>query len=405
MTISDLEVDGRNTVNLAAFENTMSIAARRLQASEFSGRYILSKEAVESTSSHTTVSGLTLANYPEIQRFQDSGLQALSRLLDASYIEARLLSGVHASIVTICSLTKVGDLVVSIPPSDGGHFATKGLCKRFGRRHEYLRCDAEMQVAQVEENVKILANASMVFFDQGAPLEPIDLSWIRRITADNAIVVYDASHTLGLICGRRFQQPLIEGAHVLQGNTHKSFPGPIGAVFATNSSQISGLVSDALSECLVSNSSTGRLLALYQSALEMETHAGRYAEQMLKNSTTLANSLRGDGFKLIERSTMASKSHIILIDISDTPRLAKRLIDVGLIINGRELLGVPVIRIGTQEVTRRGMKESYMRILGSLISDIANDRVLTSQAIERVRVISQAHDSVEFCDLTGTASA
>ena len=36
------------------------------------------------------------------------------------------------------------------------------------------------------------------------------------------IVVYDAAHVLGLIAGKRFQDPLREGADVMNGSTHKT---------------------------------------------------------------------------------------------------------------------------------------------------------------------------------------
>ena len=36
--------------------------------------------------------------------------------------------------------------------------------------------------------------------------------------------MYDAAHVLGLIAGGQFQQPIAEGADLMMGSTHKSFP-------------------------------------------------------------------------------------------------------------------------------------------------------------------------------------
>lgn len=41
-------------------------------------------------------------------------------------------------------------------------------------------------------------------------------------------IVYDGSHVLGLIAGEVFQDSLREGAQILLGSTHKTFPGPQG---------------------------------------------------------------------------------------------------------------------------------------------------------------------------------
>ncbi len=45
-----------------------------------------------------------------------------------------------------------------------------------------------------------------------------------------ASIVYDAAHVLGLIAGGQFQDPLSEGADVVTGSTHKTFPGPQGGI-------------------------------------------------------------------------------------------------------------------------------------------------------------------------------
>ena len=39
---------------------------------------------------------------------------------------------------------------------------------------------------------------------------------------------------LGLIAGGQFQQPLKEGADVMMGSTHKTFPGPQGGIILSH---------------------------------------------------------------------------------------------------------------------------------------------------------------------------
>ena len=47
--------------------------------------------------------------------------------------------------------------------------------------------------------------------------------------------MYDGAHVLGLIAGGEFQDPLREGADVMTGSSHKTFPGPQGGFVLSNS--------------------------------------------------------------------------------------------------------------------------------------------------------------------------
>ena len=49
-------------------------------------------------------------------------------------------------------------------------------------------------------------------------------------------ILYDGAHVLGLILGGYFQKPFEEGAHFINGSTHKTFPGPQRGVILGNMS-------------------------------------------------------------------------------------------------------------------------------------------------------------------------
>ena len=54
------------------------------------------------------------------------------------------------------------------------------------------------------------------------------------------------------------------------------------------------------------------------------------------------------------------------------------------------------IRLGTSEVTRRGMKESEMEEIASMISDALKDDARKDEIKERVHQLVSRFDSVEF---------
>jgi glycine hydroxymethyltransferase len=93
-----------------------------------------------------------------------------------------------------------------------------------------------------------------------------------RLLADelNILIAYDASHVTGLIAAGVFPNPLSEGADIMFGSTHKSFPGPQGGFVASNRHDLMVKVGNTLSPSLVTSHHLNRLPALAASILEMK---------------------------------------------------------------------------------------------------------------------------------------
>ena len=84
----------------------------------------------------------------------------------------------------------------------------------------------------------IQEKVSLTFLGSSCILFPHPVKEISKSTqeaAHQSTCVFDGSHVLGLIACNAFQDPLLEGADVLIGSTHKTFFGPQGGVILTNS--------------------------------------------------------------------------------------------------------------------------------------------------------------------------
>jgi glycine hydroxymethyltransferase len=77
-----------------------------------------------------------------------------------------------------------------------------------------------------------------------------------------AKLLFDAAHIAGLVAGRRFQQPLREGADVMTCSTYKSFGGPPGGLVVTNDPETAEAVERAAYPGLTANYDASRLAAL-----------------------------------------------------------------------------------------------------------------------------------------------
>ncbi|RYD04072.1 hypothetical protein N752_16915 [Desulforamulus aquiferis] len=119
-------------------------------------------------------------------------------------------------------------------------------------------------------------------------LFPEPVAEIKAVAEKMGILVaHDSSHVTGLIAGGVYPNPLDQGADIMFGSTHKSFPGPQGGFIATRDFNIYERVGNVLAS-LVTSHHLNRLPALAVGMLEMKEFGKAYGEQIIRNSKTLA---------------------------------------------------------------------------------------------------------------------
>ncbi len=186
--------------------------------------------------------------------------------------------------------------------------------------------------------------------------------------AIDALVLYDASHVLGLLAGGEFQDPIREGADIVYGSTHKSFPGPQGGLLYTDREDLFAQIDPALVWRIFDNAHWNRIAGLGQTLLELERCGGEYARTVVANAQALGRSLTDLGVPLVAESLGFTRSHQIHLDRArldatahvGAGALARRLERQRLLI---DLVG----RIGTAEVTRLGLTPADMPRMAELL--------------------------------------
>ncbi|MHA1604442.1 MAG: hypothetical protein ACTSWF_07315 [Candidatus Freyarchaeota archaeon] len=180
-----------------------------------------------------------------------------------------------------------------------------------------------------------------------------------------ALLAYDASHVLGLIAGKRFQRPLAEGADIMLGSTHKTFPGPQGGIILGNGFEE---IREELLFKTIDNAHFHRIAALAVTLEEMKEFGEAYADQVVKNSKKLAKLLDEEGIPLKCKNRGFTESHQILVDTRKFQAdYGKPWVEV---VNHLEAANIILDRggrIGTSEATRVGMREKEMEKICELI--------------------------------------
>ncbi len=209
-----------------------------------------------------------------------------------------------------------------------------------------------------------------VLLGQSFVLFPFPLRAIAEAThRAGGLVLYDGSHTLGLIAGGEFQDPLREGADVLFGSTHKSFPGPQGGLVLTDRDDLFAKIDPALVWRVFDNAHWNRIASVGQTLLELERFAPEYARTTVANARALGAALAQRGWPLVAAEDGFTRSHQLHLDRTrlrtafgvGPVALARRLEREGLLI---DLVG----RLGTAEATRLGLLPEQMDRLADLLT-------------------------------------
>nr|BFE58438.1 serine hydroxymethyltransferase [Dactylosporangium thailandense] len=318
----------------------------------------------------------TFRGLPAVGDLVDAASDALRTLLHAADVNLKCLSGVHTMMCAILSLTEPGDGVMTVDIGHGGHFATPVIVQRTGRRHlstRYRLDDLRFDAERIAEDFH-RAGAKALYLDVSYYLNPHNLRQIRAALGDEAVIIYDASHTLGLIMGGLFQAPLTEGADVLVGNTHKTLPGPQKGLIAFRDPEMAQRATTIINNGLVSSVHTGSMVALAITILEMEAYGRAYARQIVANSNALGAALEDEGWTLRRANTgRVSENHQVHLLMGDQGEryrtLYAGLVDNLISLNFDSTLGAGVYaRLGTQRITRAGMGPDEMRQVGALLS-------------------------------------
>jgi glycine hydroxymethyltransferase len=340
-------------INLIASENRMTSAARMAMSSDLVSRY-----CEEWYGGYRYAADL-VAEVEQLARV----------VLKTQHAFVTPLSGNICDLAALFSFTEHGDAIAAVPKEQGGY--PLGYHK-FGRH--MLPLPMEDYDIQVENAHELIASEEPAMTMLGASTILFPHPVASLCGAGHDTLLYDASHILGLIAGGTFQQPLQEGADVMIGSTHKSFPGPQGGIALTNSDEHAEALTDTLEFDfeggigLVDNPHLHRIAALGITLEEMRDHGATYARQVVANARALAGALHDQGMPVRCADLGYTESHQVLLSLppNEARHLCRTLEDQHIFI---DISG----RIGVAEATHIGMQEDEMEAIARLINAAAQD--------------------------------
>ena len=299
-----------------------------------------------------------------IEQIEHTAADLAREVFHASEVELRPISGHVAGAAVLLGLCQPGDVILEPGRDAGGHREGGKLTAgtAIPLKIQYLPFDAAhynidipaaiRQIAETRPRAVILGSSNFLF--------PHPVAEIAAALPPETILIYDASHVLGLIAAGRFQNPLAEGAHLVFGSTHKTLPGPQGGIIFSNRADLMDAACQAAYPALVTNHHPFRIPALALALLEMQQWGADYADQVIANAQALGAALRAAGVPCVGVDGCFSHSHTLLACVArfgKSAAVAQRLEDAGIITTAAHLpeyWGTDGIRIGVQEITRMG---------------------------------------------------
>jgi glycine hydroxymethyltransferase len=218
------------------------------------------------------------------------------------------------------------------------------------------------------------SGAKAFYMDVSYYLNPHNLREIRAALGDEAIIIYDASHTMGLILGQQFQDPFKEGANVICANTHKTLPGPQKGMIAFRDAELGEKANSIIEDSLYSSPHTASVIALATTLLEVKEFGQAFAKQIIANSNALGEALNKRGYHVRKANTGRwsenHQVHLMTEKVGKYTDLWRRLYRNNINVNfdSPDVFDQGTfIRLGTQEITRRGMKEAKMEVIADFL--------------------------------------
>ena len=358
----------RNSIPMIASENILSPLVAEAIQGDLHGRY---------------AEGLPGKRYyqgcDDFDTIESIGIDSAKRVFNCQFANIQSTSGTVSNMGALKALTKPGDTITAVSTADGGHIShhPMGAVGMRGLNLVTYPWDEERMEPDVDAASAIIRSEQpeLCLFGQSVILFPIQLQELADVAHEvGARVMYDGAHVLGLIAGGEFQDPLREGADVMTGSSHKTFPGPQGGFLLSDSDEesLQKKLNNAIFPGVCSSYHLHHVAGKVVAMAEFEAYGEQYARDIVANARALGSALADEGFDVIAEERNFTASHQILTrhggpDSGAGKRAAQRLEDCGIITNmnmlpgdTKAMSGPSGLRLGTPELTRIGMGASEM---------------------------------------------
>ncbi|MEE0098007.1 MAG: serine hydroxymethyltransferase [Gemmiger sp.] len=365
----------RQNIELIASENIVSPAVMAAMGSVLTNKY------AEGYPGHRYYGGCQF-----VDEVEQIAIDRACKLFGAKYANVQPHSGAQANLAVYFALLNVGDTVMGMDLSQGGHLTHGSPVNMSGKNYNFVSYGVSAEDGRIDYAAlaKQVAKVRPKLIVAGASAYPraIDFEKLAEIAHGyGAMLMVDMAHIAGLVAGGQHQSP-VPYADVVTTTTHKTLRGPRGGLILTNNEYLIKRINSAIFPGTQGGPLEHVIAAkavCFGEALKPEFK--EYARKIIENAKALEAELTARGVKLVSGGT---DNHLLLIDLTDEDctgkELEHNLDEVHITANKNTVPGekrspfvTSGVRIGTPAVTTRGMGVEEMKIIADCIADCIFD--------------------------------
>ena len=364
----------RQNIELIASENIVSPAVMAAMGSVLTNKY------AEGYPAHRYYGGCQY-----VDEVENIAIARACELFGAKYANVQPHSGAQANLAVYFALLDVGDTVMGMDLSQGGHLTHGSPVNMSGKNYNFVSYGVdENGFIDYAALAKQVAKVRPKLLVAGASAYPraIDFEKLAAIAHGyGAMLMVDMAHIAGLVAGGAHQNP-VPYADVVTTTTHKTLRGPRGGLILTNNEYLAKRINSAI----FPGTQGGPLEHIIAAKAvcfgeALQPAFKEYARKIVENAAALAEALTARGVKLVSGGT---DNHLMLVDLTDEACTGKdlehNLDEVHITANKNTVPGekrspfvTSGVRLGTPAVTTRGMGPAEMEIIAGCIADCIFD--------------------------------
>ena len=337
-----------------------------------------------------------------VDEAEDLARERLKKLFNVEYANVQPHSGSQANMATFMTFLEIGDTVMGLDLSHGGHLTHGSPVNFSGQLYNFISYHVDKDTGRVDfDEVSSLVKEyepKMIICGGSAYPRFIEFDKFYEIAKENgAYLMADIAHPSGLIAAGMHPSP-IDFCDVITSTTHKTLRGPRGGIImmgkdkenpwgkvAPKSGRVK-MISEVLDSSVMPGMQGGPLMHIISAKAIAFGEALKddfkiYAQQIVKNAKTMAESFMELDYDLVSDGT---DTHVMLIDLTNKnisgKKAEKVLENAGITVNKnmvpfdqRSPFITSGIRVGTPAITTREMGKEEMKNIVSMIDSVIKD--------------------------------
>ena len=397
----------QNTIELIASENIVSKQVMEACGSVLTNKYAEGYMAQECDTedwekivfTDSTFKNRRFYNGCEIiDKIETLACNRFKALFETDYhVNVQPHSGAQANMAVFEALLEMGDTVLSMDLSNGGHLSHGSPVNYSGKHYNIISYgvnnNGEIDYDEVER-LALKHNPKLIICGASNYSKIIDFERFGQIRDKVKTVNYidttseygqecyllaDIAHIAGLVAGGVHPSPF-GYADVVTTTTHKSLRGPRGGVIACTPELTKKIDSAVFPGCQggpLEHIIAGKAVCFGEA---LEGSFKEYAKQIIKNAQVLCSTLLKYNMNVVGGMT---ENHLMTLDLSKNgltgKDFANELEKVGITANKNTIPNDPQspfitsgVRLGVPAVTTRGFKEEDMKEIAFIILELKN---------------------------------